>query len=911
MTDLRAIQASFAGGEVSPAVAARIDLAKYNSALAVCENFEIRPHGGAATRPGFQFVAELKDSSALGRLIPFAFSTTQTYVLAWENLAMRVVKDAGLVLEDAVAIAGATAADPVVISATAHGFANGDEVYIQAVVGMTELNGRRFIVANKTDNDFELSGVDGEAYTAYDSAGTVSRIFTLVSPYATASLPLVKYTQSADVMTLVHTSHMVRELTRTDHDAWTLTTVTFAPDQAHPTAITCTPASGASTTYRYQVTAVSKETGEESLPGTSGSAVVISGATKANPVVITATSHGLANGDEVLISGVVGMTELNGQRVVVANKDTNTFECRGVDGTNYTTYSSAGSALRTYVQITNGASPQNNTVAFTEAAGAASYNIYRQKNGIYGWVGRTETASFVDNNLDADIEDTPPRFRNPFIGTGNYPGTVGYYEQRLILANSTNKPQTVWTTQTGNYKNLSVSSPTKDDDAITFTIAAQQVNAVRHVVPLSSMVLLTSGGEWRVNSGDGAMTPSNISLKPQGYRGATDIPPLIIGNTVLYVQRGEIVRDLTYTFESDSFTGNDLSVLARHMFDGYEIMAWAYAQSPDSIVWAVRSDGTLLGFTYLREHQVWAWHRHVTDGYFESVAVITEGNEDAVYVIVRRTVGGATKRFIERLHSRVFDSIEDAFCVDSGKTLDEPIAITAASVHSTTHKVTVTAAGHGLANDDICDIEGVLGMTEINGYGWIVSDRTDDTFILKDVDGFVDGTDFGTYTSGGNVREAVTTFGGLEHLAGRTDVVALANGNVVKDLTVSATGTVTLPFPASRIHAGLLYVPELETLKVEVGLRDGTLQGRHKSIPKVTMRVEGSRGFWIGPNRDDMVEAKWRSTEAYAEPTRMITGDVSVILPSSRNTDGKFVVQQRDPLPLTILAVIPEVQIGS
>lgn len=834
---MKTIQASFAGGEFSPAVQARIDLAKYASGLAWCENFLIRAHGGAVSRPGTEFVAELKSSAARGRLIPFAFNLEQTYVLAFENEVMRVVKDGGLVVYSS----GGSAGDPVEV----------------------------------------------------------------VTPYATADLPALKYTQSNDVMTLVHQSHAVRELSRTDHDAWTLSGVTFAPEQAYPTAVTCTATSTGSATYRYRVTAISKETGEESLPGTSGSAITITGATAANPVVITAASHGLANGDEVEISGIVGMTEMNGQRVIVANQATNTFECRGVDGTGYTAYASGGSAIRTFIQITNGAATHNNAVGWTAPAGAESYNIYRQKSGIYGWVGRSETTTFQDNNLDADTEDTPPKSRNPFVGESNYPGTVGYYEQRRVFANSLNKPQTVWTTQTGNYKNLSASSPTKDDDAITFTIAAQQVNAVRHVVPLQNMVLLTSGGEWRVNSGDAPMTPSNVALKPQGYRGATDVPPLIIGNTVIYVQRGEIVRDLTYTFESDSYTGNDLSVLSRHLFDGHSIVEWAYAQSPDSIVWCVRDDGVLLGFTYMREHQVWAWSHHVTDGFFESVAVIVEGNEDAVYFIVRRTIGGATKRYIERLHSRVFTDIADAFFVDCGLTYDNPITMTA---YTKANPVVVTAPGHGLSDGDVVDITGVLVTggelsTEVNNR-FTVAGKTTDTFQLSGVNG----TAFAAYESGGVVRKAVTTISGLDHLEGE-EVVALADGNVVCGLTV-ASGAVPLPRAASRIHVGLPYVADMETLNIEIGLKDGTVQGRRKLIPKVTLRVEGSRGAWIGPDRDHMVEAKWRSTEAYGAPTEMLTGDKEIVLPPSWNSAGRFVVQQRDPLPLTILSAIPEVAIG-
>jgi len=173
------------------------------------------------------------------------------------------------------------------------------------------------------------------------------------------------------------------------------------------------------------------------------------------------------------------------------------------------------------------------------------------------------------------------------------------------------------------------------------------------LVPLSDLVVLTSGGEWLMVSNDGkVITPSSIALKPQGYRGASDVPPLVIGNTILYVQsKGSIIRDLAYALESDTYTGNDLTVLSNHLFAGKQIVEWAYSQAPHSMVWAVLDDGSVAALTYMREHEVWGWSRHDTDGTFESVCSVAEGNEDATYFVVKRTINGTTKRYIERLGS--------------------------------------------------------------------------------------------------------------------------------------------------------------------------------------------------------------------------------------------------------------------
>ena len=133
-------------------------------------------------------------------------------------------------------------------------------------------------------------------------------------------------------------------------------------------------------------------------------------------------------------------------------------------------------------------------------------------------------------------------------------------------------------------------------------------------------------------------------------------------------EKGSRVRDLRYVCEDDKYMGDDMTVMSRHLFEGHTVVDWCYSQEPYSIIWAVRDDGVLLSFTYLREHNVYAWAQHTTDGTFESVCSISEGNEDVVYVVVKRTINGSDVRYVERLHERYFTDIQDAFCVDSGLT---------------------------------------------------------------------------------------------------------------------------------------------------------------------------------------------------------------------------------------------------
>jgi hypothetical protein len=349
-------------------------------------------------------------------------------------------------------------------------------------------------------------------------------------------------------------------------------------------------------------------------------------------------------------------------------------------------------------------------------------------------------------------------------------------------------------------------------------------------VALADLLVQTSGGEFKVTGGgeNDAITPSAVVVRPQGYRGCSHVPPLIIGETALFVQqKGSIVRDIGYSLDTDGYTGNDLSVLSNHLFEGLTLDEWAYAQAPHSIVWAVRSDGVLLSLTYMREHQVWAWCQHDTEGLYESVCSVSEGTEDAVYVAVNRTIGGVTRRYVERFQSRIVNDVRDAFFVDCGLSYD-------------------------------------------GGY-------------------------------------AVTSISGLDHLEGET-VAILADGSVSASQAVYL-GAITLPAAASVVHVGLPYSSEIKTLDFDLQQARAPANARRR-VTEVVVKVERSRGLWVGPNADNVIEVKQRDVEPYGDPIELFTADIKIAIPPSWGRSGSIVLQQLDPLPLTILAVLPEVDIG-
>jgi len=659
---------------------------------------------------------------------------------------------------------------------------------------------------------------------------------SIATPYSDTELADLNFTQSADVMTICHPSHPVKEVKRTSHTAWAITSVTFGTSMSAPGSVSSTAqnydGSNPGTSYSYVVTAVKTSTADES-------------------VASSATS----------------------------------------------------------VTNNNLSSTITNTISWGAVSGATSYNIFKSMGGIYGFIGRSTGTTFKDDNIEGDANDTPATARTIFNTTDEYPATVTYYQQRLVFGQTNNDPQKVFMSQTGNYHNFNISEPLRDDDAVTFTIAASQVNEIRHLVPLSDMIVLTSGGEWLMTANDGVITPSSIQIKPQGYRGTSDAPPIVIGNTIIHIQsKGSIIRDLAFALESDSYTGNDLTVLSNHLFAGKTVREWAYAQAPHSIVWVVLSDGTLAALTYMREHEVWGWSRHDTDGTFESVCTIAEGDEDATYFVVKRTINGATKRYIERLNTRVFTEVADAFFVDSGLSYDGThtgsTSMTLSGGSSWTHSetLTLTASGSTFASGDVgntivltigtetlvCTIQAYTSVT-------VVTVKAG-----RDVPSAFRGVATTSWTKG------VDEISGLSHLEGKT-VAILADGNVEAQKTVSS-GAITISNPASKIHIGLPIQADVQTLNLELG--QPTQQGKKKSISAVTLRVEESRGGKIGYDSDHLTEFKQRAYEPYGTATSLKTGDIKVTMPSTWASEGTIFFRQDDPLPMTLLAVIPEVSVG-
>ena len=431
----------------------------------------------------------------------------------------------------------------------------------------------------------------------------------------------------------------------------------------------------------------------------------ITAITQANPGVLTTdTAHGLAAGDRCYVDSVGGMVELkDGYYIVNTAPNTVTLTLKTLDGviadtTGFTAFTSGGTVRSVGVKNDLGTGSNKNTVSWPAVDKAKRYNVYRRKNGLFGYIGQTGENTFVDDNITPDVLRTPPEGDSPFPAAGDYPGAVGYYGQRRIFGGTDNRPNNGWLTRPGTEGNMTSSIPTQEDDAISIALKASQQNRIQHIVALSELIFLTSGAEWKIGTvNTDALTPSSIDPRPQSYVGCSTVQPVVTADSCLFVQgRGSHIRELTFSWEKNKFTASDISIMAPHLFRKRRIVDLAYSTAPQQVLWCVRDDGQLLGMTYVPEHQVIAWHHHDTqNGFVESVSVVAEDNIDAVYLLVRREINGRTVRYIERMADRDIDTVQEAFCVDAGAIYNgEPISeVTGGLWHLEGQTVSILADG--------------------------------------------------------------------------------------------------------------------------------------------------------------------------------------------------------------------------
>lgn len=577
-----------------------------------------------------------------------------------------------------------------------------------------------------------------------------------------------------------------------------------------------------------------------------------------------------------------------------------------------------------YVEVTNAACTQITSgggayidLDWDDLTGADRYNVYRKESGtggIYGFVGSSDESQFRDNVVAPDYLDGPQKTFSGLSGADDRPAAVCFFQQRLCFGGTNNNPQKIWFSKPGNFYNFNSSFPVKADDSMSFTLDSDEVNRVKHLRTVrGGLLALTSGEEVLITGGGGIgtpVTPNSIFADIQASNGSSGVIPIKTGNSVLYVQsRGGYARDFNYRLESDGYGGDDLTLFANHLFRGYEIKQWAFSQIPDSVIWAVRDDGVMLSITYVKNQDIVAISTHSTDGEYESVAVIADGDVDRVYTVVKRTLGGTDYRMVEEIQISTPEDVRESFFVDCGLSYDSPVTIT--GITKANPGVVTTDGAHGFLDGDIVSLRDIVGMTDLNKTYAKVANKTATTFELTDeyTGANIDTSGFDAYVSGGEARKCVTSVSGLSHFPDNTTVVALADGNEAVNLTVTS-GAVTIPQRAGEVHVGLPFTAYVKTLPFALVGSSTTLKGRFKNISHMAIQVNKTRGLKVGPNLDTLRPVKERETEGWNKEIELLTGEITVKLDDKWTKLGNAYISCESPLPAQILAIAPTADIG-
>ncbi|MBD9149785.1 MAG: hypothetical protein EGQ14_03045 [Spirochaetia bacterium] len=860
------LQASFSGGEVSPAVQARIDSPAYSSWLKTARNFFVHPQGGASNRPGTIFMGQAKYKDKPCRVIPFVLGENESYVLEFGEKYLRIYTPGGQLLT--AAGAPYELATPYLAAEVAQvNYAQYDQTLF-----LVHSNYPPKQLTRLTDGTFELKEVPLKYGPFMLSNTDESKKLRLIPYNEAASSDGVKATLT--FQPIIYPNLAVLGYF---NNVWFYSGKDYGFDIA------------------ALVSAFNQEFGAQGF-----SAVNLGGIIKIESPQATG---GACNGLQLVLeyrnsftrpavltvaqalSGGANKGELipSGENKFLLESDfdffqpghtggkfalTHAVESQYLTGTlGYQSVSktlkSGGSwQLRTsgvwsgqlvLEKSADGGKTWKKVKYFSRADGEENFNalghledtadmyyLRVSSNTLNGEAGfELQADAFIQEgivtvegylNARQAVVRTERQVAFPdwtddwaegsFSPLSGYPACVFFYQDRLGLAGTRREAQTVWFSKTGAHCDFGHSRDNlAANDAISVNLSGKKLNAIHGAAVCGRLMLFTAGSEWTLSS-SGALTPTNIQVAQQGERGASRTAPILVGNRALFVQaRGGCVRDLFYDYNTAAYIGNDLTLLAKHLFFNREVAELCYQQEPDNLVWCVLDDGTALTLTYLPEQNLCAWTRHDTQGLFKSVCCVPNRGYDEVWFVVARQNGYFVERLARRLASK---EPQDQVFLDASVSL-----------------------------------------------------KSETPF---------------------------TRLGGLSHLEGLC-VGVLADGNVLSPQVVK-NGEITLPRAVTCAHAGLLFTAELATLPPALVYADGTAADRKKRFSGVSVKLLDSRGGQIGTDETHLTELLQRTDEPFNAPIALKTGDYVMSLSGSHTLSPSVIFRQTDPLPVTLLSLI-------
>jgi len=339
--------------------------------------------------------------------------------------------------------------------------------------------------------------------------------------------------------------------------------------------------------------------------------------------------------------------------------------------------------------------------------------IYKFQGGSYGYIGNTKLGTFHDENIIPVMSETPLEGYNPFVGAGNYPTSVGLHQQRLAFGGTYNVINGIWLSRSADFENMDKSRPLRSDDSMLFSLVANEVNAITHLVSLKELVVLTGDGLWAVSGGgdNAAITPSSVMAQRETGRGAVRVKPLLVDEVVFYItSKGRLLRTLGFSFEIDGYKSDNVSIFAPHLFTQSGVIRIAYQEEPHACVYCLRDNGTIIALTWEIDQEVWGWSQFEIDGFVEDICVIGESGYDRLYAIIRRTINGVVKRNLERM--ALPGTNLNACHLDCSATfIQDPAIATVSGLHHL-EGATVSATYNGYVSHGLTVVGGKVSVPE-------------------------------------------------------------------------------------------------------------------------------------------------------------------------------------------------------
>ena len=904
-TLLHGLSPSFNAGELSPRLSSRVDFAKFPSGVETMENFTPLAEGGAMRRSGSRFVVEVKDSSTKHRLKRFEFSTTQAYMLEFGNNSIRFCRNQGQIFSENITAS----------------ITNG--TFDSGITNWTDQSAGAASITHDATNDrmnLVASGGDfGHAEQQVTNALAVEHIVRFQVFGAPGDIVKLRIGTSSTGTEIVDDFeaqvgyHTI---------AFTATAADFYLQFIGPTD---------KTAQVDNISLIDNAAVELSTPWSTSDILTVEGPQSADILYLFHAdnpTYKLERRGHTTWS-LVEVAWQDGP-YLPTNDTTTTLGVSATTGKGVTLTASAITGI-------------NGGEGFKTTDVGRSVRLDNPTSGVdWGWgvitAWTSTTVVTIDVKHDFARTNADVNWRlGAWSGTTGYPAIGAFFEQRLVPANTSNQPQTFWGSQTANFESFRPDSDpstagqfdgtVEDDDAIDYTISADDVNAIFWLsAGEDTLTIGTAGGEWVPSSVGAVLTPSDISVRRQVTTKAAQVQPIRVDNVILFIQRAKRkIKEFGFAFESDGFQSLDMTRLAQHISVG-GISEMAFAEEQESQVYTVRNDGQLLSMTFRRKEDVVGWSRIILGGRFPGGnSVATSGD---ISFTAPDTISSAAGEFGKfsigetlLIDASVSNDYGNIGLVTIAEVSDDHTTITTTEQTIVTEAagptVSMKAMSHAVV-ESVATIPGNDGAGQVQDSTsrdevWVIVKRWVNGNTKRYIEVFErdyeDGDDqedayyvdsLITYDS-----TATTAISGLDHLEGET-VKILADGAVHADKTVSS-GAITLDSSSKVAQIGFGYSHKLKTLRIEGGNPAGSSVGKTKRITGITFVLLNVMSLVFGPSSGDLTEVGFRDVlDSMDQAPPFFTGDHFEEFEDDWGEDPRIFIEDDSPTPFTLLAIAPE-----